>query len=60
MMKKEKFYELLGKITFAGILAIGGIVAIFATGGLILIPLALGMPLFIGIGIGKKVAGKNA
>lgn len=59
-MKKEKLYELLGRLTFAAIVVIGGIIAIFATGGLILIPMALGMPLILGIGIGKKLKGKAA
>ena len=59
-MKKEKLYELLGRLTFAAIVVIGGIIAIFATGGLILIPLALGLPLILGIGIGKRCKGKEA
>ena len=58
-MKKEKLYELLGRLTFAAVLVIGGIIAIFATGGLILIPLALGLPLILGIGIGKKLKVKD-
>lgn len=58
-MKKEKLYELLGRLTFAAMIVIGCILAIFATGGLILIPMALGLPLILGIGIGKKF-GKEA
>lgn len=58
-MKKEKLYELLGRLTFAAMVVIGIILAIFATGGLILVPMALGLPLILGIGIGKKF-GKEA